>query len=67
MSPLNDTSADFPITKTEITVRTWNQVMGVKGNLATTRPSKIELNIERRDVKAKPMANMDFILTIILK
>ena len=28
-------------------------------------PSKIELNIERSDVKTKPMANIDFILTII--
>jgi hypothetical protein len=28
--------------------------MGVKGSLATTRPSKIELNMERRAVKAKP-------------
>jgi len=28
--------------------------MGVKGSLATTLPSKIELNMERRAVKAKP-------------
>jgi hypothetical protein len=28
--------------------------MGVKGSLATTRPSKMELNMERRAVKAKP-------------
>ena len=28
-------------------------------------PSKIELNMERSDVKTKPMANIDFILTII--
>ena len=28
-------------------------------------PSNIELNIERSDVKTKPMANIDFILTII--
>ena len=29
-------------------------VDGVKGSFATTRPSKMELNIERRAVKAKP-------------
>jgi hypothetical protein len=39
--------------------------MGVNGSLATTLPSKMELNMERREVKAKPMANIDFILTII--
>jgi hypothetical protein len=41
--------------------------MGVNGSLATTLPSKIELNMERRDVKANPMANIDFIFTIICK
>ena len=38
--------------------------MGVKGSLATTFPSKIELKVERRAVKAKPIANIDFILNI---
>jgi len=28
--------------------------MGVKGSLATTLPSKMVLNMERRAVKAKP-------------
>ena len=37
----------------------------MNGRWATTLPSKIELNMERRDVKTKPMANIDFILTII--
>ncbi len=40
-------------------------MIGVKGSLATTLPSKMELNMERSEVKAKPMANMDFIFTII--
>merc|ERR1719187_598391 len=43
----------------------WTQYIGVKGSLATTRPSKIVLNMDRRAVKANPMANMDFILTIV--
>ena len=43
----------------------WSQVIGVNGSFATTLPSKIELNIESKDVNAKPMANMDFIFTII--
>ena len=37
----------------------------MNGRWATTLPSKIELNMERSDVKTKPMANIDFILTII--
>uniref|UniRef100_A0A0K2UIP8 Uncharacterized protein n=1 Tax=Lepeophtheirus salmonis TaxID=72036 RepID=A0A0K2UIP8_LEPSM len=39
--------------------------MGEKGNLATTFPSKSELNMESKEVKAKPMPSMDFILTSI--
>merc|ERR1719187_1648375 len=43
----------------------WTQYIGVKGSLATTLPSKIVLNMDRRAVKANPMANIDFILTIV--
>merc|ERR1719331_225389 len=41
------------------------QQNGVKGSFATTLPSKMVLNIDRRAVNAKPIANMDFILTIV--
>ena len=37
--------------------------MGVKGNFATTLPSKIELNMDSKEVKAKPIANILFIFT----
>ena len=37
--------------------------IGVKGNFATTLPSKIELNIDSKEVKAKPIANILFIFT----
>lgn len=44
--------------------RSWNyQLIGVNGNLQTTRPSKIELNMLSSAVKVKPMANIDFIFT----
>merc|ERR1719331_3014500 len=41
------------------------QQNGEKGSFATTLPSKMVLNIDRRAVNAKPIANMDFILTIV--
>ena len=43
----------------------WSHGIGVNGSLATTFPSKMELNIDRREVKANPIANIDFIFTII--
>lgn len=36
----------------------WIHEIGVNGNRATTFPSKIELNIERSAVNAKPVKNL---------
>ena len=39
--------------------------MGVKGSFATTRPSNIELNMDRRAVNAKPEQLNVFYASII--
>lgn len=44
----------------------WIHDIGVKGNLATTRPSNIEENVDSSAVKAKPIASILFILNMLI-